>query len=261
MKANRVGECDQCASVGVELWIRPAAVDTLALCEKCRNEEDAAIERATKQIPQVSRASYLEHARTSQSLDGKTTLKDAFRSLDPNAMLKEQLFNADTPSIVEMESRVYQDESIPADRKLYICSEETYKLFKTQQDIVFRLRQETTEAENLMRKYQSAGTDYVAQLEVKDREKFTEFNKNYKPQSPKGKPKPNPSVEKRKKGKVVSTSPILTRKQTTLEIERVCREYGVKENLVRMFVTVGNTPEEAAKKAREMDEKAAAARA
>jgi hypothetical protein len=160
------------------------------------------------------------------------------RAVDAAIVLKTDIYNAQTPAVVELVRSVYADASIPQDKKDYVITETAYNHFKHLQQVIFEERQAFIEMmrvkENEMRMWQTQVQTSAAKLKGEIREKYKDFDKSYQPA-------PAPKSSKSPKPRAAGAADF--KKQ---ELFEACKKYSVPMAQVRSIMVQRNIAAEAA---------------
>jgi LysM repeat protein len=209
--AFKKGNCEASHFDGGGVDVRITLVHpNMWLCDTCLAEEKAAILRSQKVV---------EHAR----------------KVDTDIEVKADLFNAGTVPFVEISAAVQSDSSIPDTEKgiqiLTLVAERIEKL----SEAIFSEKAATAAKEHQRYALQINAQKLASTLHEKDREKFKQFDINYKP-------------TKVVKGKTPKPTPVSTKKFDKNTLYEMAKKYGVPANQVQSIVVRRNISYEDAAK-------------
>lgn len=163
---KKIGDCEiKDEHKNVEVFLETG---NIWMCEVCRDEE----ERLTK-----------------RNAESRAVIEEA-RKLDATIELKQDVFNAGTIPIMELQAAIEQNTEIPADKKLYALVAEMSLRIDKLTEVIF-----VDEAALKVKRDERAAwivniQNFQAKLRTEEREKFKQYDVNYKPQTPKSiKPK------------------------------------------------------------------------
>jgi len=203
------GDCDCCTATDVEL---KQMHHNMMMCSDCAAKEKEAIER-NKQAAHVL---------------------DFARKADSSIELKQDLFNAGTVSFVELAAAIENNSEIPAEKKNFAVMEEVVSRIQKLDAVIFAEEAATLAKKNERHALIINAQNVAAKLKESEREKYKQYDINYKPVTPK-------SV----KPKVVKTS---GKKFDKTALVDAAKKYGVPLAQVQSIVVSRNmSPEDAAK--------------
>jgi hypothetical protein len=166
LQTMKKGDCEVCARTEVSIVLQKNG--NIWMCDTCY-AQDVAVSQ--------------------QNAHARTVIENA-RKADASIELKQDLFNAGTVSFVELQAAIENNTEIPADQKNYSVMVEVAARIEKLNVIIF-----TEEAALLAKKNERHALlvnaqNVAAKLHEKEREKFKQYDVNYKPVTPKSvKPK------------------------------------------------------------------------
>jgi len=158
-------------------------------CEVCARTEVSIVLQKNGNIWMCDTCYAQDVALSQQNAHARTVIENA-RKADASIELKQDLFNAGTVSFVELQAAIENNTEIPADQKNYSVMVEVAARIEKLNVIIF-----TEEAALLAKKNERHALlvnaqNVAAKLHEKEREKFKQYDVNYKPVTPKSvKPK------------------------------------------------------------------------
>jgi len=195
--------CESCPNIGP---VRPVFGGIL-MCESCITKETELTLANMTPIKQEERVTELNKV-----------LEQA-RLIDNSIQVKEDIFNAETISILDLKKSIDSDPAI---------SNKPYKLFETLLErfnhftqVIFDKQHEIVEDGNRQKAIQIYFNEYSNTLRAEEREKFRIADINYKPSVTK------PVV------KTIKTSP---KKIDKIALKKYATELGVNEFILQMLV-------------------------
>lgn len=157
-------ECEVCPNTGnlslfMGMW----------LCSSCKAKEiELQIESAKQSDARVAAS--------------KIAISEA-RAIDESITLKEDIFNANTVSIIDLKKAI--DANPEIENKALALATELHTRFTHYQKVIFDARTALSEAGNASRAIQQYMNTLANQLRVEEREKLKLTDINYKPETPK----------------------------------------------------------------------------
>jgi hypothetical protein len=207
-KAVRIGDCEVCDKVNIEITVEHG---NITMCANCAADEKAAVSK-------------------SQAAQSIIT---ASAKIDESIQIKTDIFVTKTTALVELRGAIEADDTIPADKKEYTYAKICLERFQHLQKVVFEQRKELLEKENEMRLWQVNAQEAAGKLRAEARAEFKALDISYQPITP-ATPKP-------KAGK----SPATYKKE---ELVTAAKKHNVPADVVRMTMISKNlTAENAAK--------------
>lgn len=211
-KTELKGDCEACERVDMKLTL--VTPGNILMCEFCLAINAEAVER-NKHAVQV--------------------IEDS-RKKDAQIELKQDLFNAGTTSFVELQAAIVANSEIPAERKNYAIMEEVAARIELLNTAIFADEAALLAKKNERHALLVNAQNVAAKLHEKEREKFKQYDVNYKPQAPKS-TKPKAIVQK-KPAKAFSMS----------ELKAAAAKYNVPLARVQQIAVARNiSAEDAAK--------------
>jgi hypothetical protein len=203
------GDCETCDRTDVELT---QMHHNIMMCDTCVADEKAVTERNAHAVQVIADA----------------------RKQDGQIELKADLFNAGTVSFVELQAAIENNAEIPAERKQYTLMEEVAARIEKLNAAIFSEEAALLAKKNERHALLVNAQNVAAKLHAVEREKFKQYDINYKPVAPK-------SV----KPKVVKTS---GKKFDKTALYEAAKKYGVPAPQVQGIVTAQNKSYEDAAK-------------
>ena len=200
------GDCECCTRTDVML--RLSKTGNMMQCEVCREADEATRTINAKNVVEFS------------------------RKIDTQIELKQDVFNAATVSFVELQSAIDNNSEIPADKKSYALMQEVAARIDKLSSVIFADEQALVAKRNERHALLVNAQNVAARLHAVEREKFKQYDVNYKPVTPKSvKPK---TVNKKSFDKTA--------------VFEAAKKYNVPAAQVQSVVTSRNmSPEDAAK--------------
>lgn len=213
-KHGKDAVCDSCANTGV-LQI----IDGIAMCRNCVADNIAA------SLPSVPVSEL-----TASSV--KNTVLNLTREIDNSIRYSQDMFNAKTPAIIELESAIQADDSIPANQKNFKLIEVLIEQFNIQKKAIFEHREQIMETQMKLEKAQTEQkvihehmNRLASTLQASERAKLKLEDLNYKPEAPKS---IKPKVAKADKPKAIKIS--------IAEVTALCNSVGISAAQVQSII-------------------------
>lgn len=221
--------CDSCGNTcGIDGKIHGQR--NLLLCPECFDKEVEAYRNSSSEI---------DH--TAQIINGLQTpaseILKVSRTIDSSVKVKEDLFNAKTKAIVELQDAINRDDSI-ADKHFTLCKA-IEERFNHLTSILHDLKNKQEDALTDQRALQTFFQMRAQQLSIEQREQIKLKDLNYKPEPPKlVKSKPAPvrkfDINQLKLASAESKIPLqalqavcVSRNVSALEAVRILKELGL----------------------------------
>lgn len=204
------GDCECCTRTEVELTMTQPG--NILMCSECLADNLEAIEKSKHAVKVVETA----------------------RKTDDVIELKQDLFNAGTVSFVELQAAIENNVEIPADRKQFAIMTEVADRIQKLDAVIFADEAALLAKKNERHALLVNAQNVAARLHEKEREKFKQYDINYKPVTPK-------SV----KPKAVKPS---GKKFDKAALYEAAKKYGVPAPQVQSIVTAQNKSYEDAAK-------------
>ena len=142
------------------------------------------------------------------------------------------MFNAKTPAIIELESAIQADDSIPANQKNFKLIEVLIEQFNIQKKAIFEHREQIMETQMKLEKAQTEQkvihehmNRLASTLQASERAKLKLEDLNYKPEAPKS---IKPKVAKADKPKAIKIS--------IAEVTALCNSVGISAAQVQSII-------------------------
>jgi hypothetical protein len=211
---TKVGDCETCIeSKQVEL----TPLNDMWMCITCFTAESEVMER-NKQV--------------------SVKIIEESRKIDSKIELKQDIFNAATVSFTELAAAIAQNADIPAEKKNYTLATECASRLEILNKAIFEEEAALTAKKNERHAWLINTQNVAARLHEKEREKFKQYEINYKPQPVK---KIKPQTVKAPKDKAAKTFD----KKALYE---ACKKYNVPAAQVQSLIISRNmSAEDAAK--------------
>jgi uncharacterized protein (UPF0335 family) len=205
MKAPEVikGDCEACEKTDQVLTVSYG----MKLCPSCLSLQTAATESAVNNV-----------------------ISDVKTSLEP-IQLKTDIHNAETPALMDIRTRIEQDNSIPAELKEVAFCNACIAQMQHFQKIAFDAREAANKADESARVWQLQVQTTISQLRGDLRETYKGLNINYSPT-------PVKSVKKAAKEKTPKTR--ASAKFNVKELYAAAEKYGVDANATRSIMVARN---------------------
>jgi hypothetical protein len=166
LASMKKGECEVCARTEVNLILQKNG--NIWMCDTCYADDVATTEKNT-------------HARA---------VIDNARKADASIELKQDLFNAGTVSFIELQAAIEANTEIPADRKNFSLMQEVAARIEKLNVVIFTEEAALLQKKNERHALLINAQNVAAKLHAVEREKFKQYDVNYKPVTPKSvKPK------------------------------------------------------------------------
>ena len=156
-------------------------------CADCKEKEMEAQKRIEETADQRVADMNAEHAR-------RVLLEKV--KVDEQIEVSQDVFNAKTLSIVEIEKAVNADDTIPQDQKFYATGEQLVERFTHLKKVLFET---TRDIQSEMKAIQVRLNTLAVDLKEEEREKLKLQHINYQPEKPKKIKVAKPKAEKKKK--------------------------------------------------------------
>jgi len=216
----KLGKCEACDKTSfktlesgeiTEIGVPVKKLHSKAMwfCDECYNAEIEA------QVEMVNNNPIIVDNKLNAALN-------TARQTDDSIIVRTDLFNAATVSIVELKQSILDDSSII--NKPYALAEELMRRFTHFKSVVFELNQKVIEAGNQQKAIQVYLNQLSNQLKVEEREKLKISDISYKPVAPK-------SIGA-KSIKTTTTS----KKIDKVQLRKFAAELGVSEFTLQMLV-------------------------
>lgn len=201
------GDCEACDKVDVMLYLE---FGNIWMCADCRAEQQAIATSNSKAVIEAS------------------------RKVDTQIELKQDVFNAATVSFVELQAAITANDEIPANRKDYALMEEVAARIDKLSKVIFEEEAALVAKRNERHALLINAQVVAAKLHISEREKFKQYDVNYKPVT---------------KPVVKSPSKTPKAKWNKAEVVAACNKYpGVPMAQVQSLIVARNmNPEDAAK--------------
>ncbi len=157
---SKIGDCEICDSREVKVFLETGRI---WMCESCQNKEEELTRRN-------------EEARK---------VIEVSRHIDSLVELKQDVFNSPTVPFIELQAAVEHNTEIPADKKNDFLALEMKTRIETLTNAIFSEESALTTKKNERAMWQVNLQSVVSKLHIKEREKYKQFEINYKPQTPK----------------------------------------------------------------------------
>jgi hypothetical protein len=214
------GECEACDKTDVEITVH---YGSMWFCADCWESEVKHKEANIVEVQQVNTLHKVEH-----------NVLEASRVLDSAVNVRQDIFNAATIAIVDIEKAIDDDASIT--NKPYAKSEMIMERWRHFQEVGIKQREALLETENIIKAHQVRMLGMANTLRAEEREKLKISDINYNPSK----------VKSIKTVKSISTKGTTKKpKISKEEIRKVASELGMSEFTVTMIVTQKGTLEEA----------------
>jgi hypothetical protein len=215
--------CDCCPNIGpVEI-----RYGSMLMCEPCWAKELAA--QLANNTPE----------KQTERVDALNAAIEASRMQDSSIQVRQDIFNAATVSITELQQAIQVDTAI--NNKPYHLASELVIRFQGLQTKIFAKQQEVNELATQQKAIQVYLNNMANTLRQEERDKLKLQDINYTPSAPKVKVPKVPSIRTKS-----------TTKLDKVELRKYAAELGIPEYNLQMFcVMKGITPESAAKIMRE----------
>jgi len=162
-------ECDACSYVGqCEIYHSRIMAKDMLLCPSCKSKED-----------ESTNIFFHENQRIKE-----------IKAIDYSVKVKDDIFNAETVSIIEVKEVIEKDESIPSEKKHYALAEFLKHRHLEFSKLIFDEQNKINEDRNRQRAIQSYLNVLSGKLRNEEREKLQLEHIDYKPsEKPISKPK------------------------------------------------------------------------
>ncbi len=207
--------CECCSYVG------PCEIKygNLLMCPSCIEKEAIA-----------SKANYTPE-KQQERVDAVRQSLDEVHKIDQSMQVREDIFNAETVSIIERKKLIDSDDSVPPEQKHFALASEVTDLHNHLKQLIFDTSSELVKLNSRQIAVQSYLNDVANKLRVDQRESLRLKDINYSPTPVK--------VTKPK-----STS-VGTKKFDKTEVNRVAKTSGMPESMIQMVcVQKGWTPQQ-----------------
>ena len=226
MSDSKSGDCEVCNATGIKITKR---YQNIWYCDACWTKEQRAIAEHQSPAKQEERvAVYRASLETAKMIDASITIR-------------QDLFNASTVSIAELEASVNADNSI--ENKAYTIAEMLVNRFNEQKKLMFEYQEKLQQVSNDQKAIQIYLNNKANGLRAEEREKLRLADINYKP-SEKAAPKT-----------VRTNKPVKTAKPKIdkHEVRAIAAEYGFSDFMLQHTIIAKQcSPREAAEHLKKM---------
>jgi hypothetical protein len=103
------------------------------------------------------------------------------RKIDESILIKQDIYNINTVSLPEIKAAIQADGSIPESDKDLVYTQEVEKRYNHQTEVVFGLKAQLMEAENIQKVWKVATQEAASVLRAEQRILFAKIDANYQP--------------------------------------------------------------------------------
>lgn len=157
MKPIKKGECDACPKIDVDLF----QSGNMLLCASC-------------------------YAAEVKAIDGTKWINNAIangRVIERPIELKQEIFNSSASSFIMMQMEIQADASIPQNKKTEVFLQRIEAKQKELSDAIFAEKAITAIKENERYSISQQTREFIAKLQVEEREKFKKYDVSYAPKT------------------------------------------------------------------------------
>lgn len=161
-------------------------------------------------------------------------LVNSFRQHDTVMEVKTEIWNAEQIPLMELKAAIQQNDAIPENEKSHVFIQECKVHVEKFDSLIFNARKQLNDMENARNAWQVNGQEAYGKLRTELRDKFRQFDMNYKP-----------ATVKEIKPKAVK-SPAMSAKQKAILATEAGKKYGVPGSGVQMIAEAQKISYEAA---------------
>jgi hypothetical protein len=110
-----------------------------------------------------------------------TSILEAARQIDNSVEIKTDLFNAATVAAIELKAAIDNDDSIPADQKMYAYAKTCMERMQHMKRVIFEQREELIKNESIARMWLVQTQETAGKLRTEQREHFKNLDVSYQP--------------------------------------------------------------------------------
>jgi len=193
--------CECCDNVTTNL----AIYNTMKMCPECLENELA--------LETESEASADQRVTEVREL----TIEQLVKPVDTTIAVDTDIFNANTPSIIQMKAIIAADDSIDEKNKAFELYQQLDKIWHELQAAIFNRNKENVRDTSIQRSIQQFQNDQILKLREDERAKIKARDVNYKPIVPKVSKPRKPKARKFDKKEIIRVSKELNLPEWTLQ--------------------------------------------
>lgn len=193
----------------------------------CKSEEIQTLTLQHGNIWMCDDCRAYEH-KLSKQIETSNQLIIESRRVDESILIKQDIYNAHTIALSEIKAAIQADDSIPPSDKDLLYTQECEKKYKQQTEVIFGLKAQLAEAENIQKVWKVATQEAASVLRAEQRALFAKIDVNYQPSVK--------SIKSTKSGPSTPSKSGPSKIEIRKQIQSASEKYGVPMSGLAMMV-------------------------